>query len=149
MARLITMMILLIAVQACVMLYHDATPIDNQVWTFVMNMDRWGDLTFILTLFSIAAGIGLVGIAASSIFGFKIDFLVLATAIGGLISIGYVFSNLATIVRADLINRVFTTCIGAPLMSCTPANFIVAITVGPFAFYYVWTVLEWWRGRDY
>jgi len=148
MARLVTMFIILIAIQACILLYHDSSPMDNALWTFVNGMDSWGSLDFVLAIFGIAAGLYGVGIAVGTIFGTRTDTLIFASAVAGFLSIGYVFSNLAGIIRAELIGRIFTTCIGQPLAFCTPVNLMIAVTIGPFALYYVMTVWDWWKGRD-
>lgn len=152
-AKLMTMFLILIALQAVMMMYHNPL-VDNQtlgntqIWDFLWNMDNWSSIGFILTLSAIAAAIGLTGITSGSVFGFKTDFLIMAPAIGGLISMGVVFTNLANVVRDELTSRVFTDCIASSL-PCTPVLFIVALTIGPIAFYYAWTVIEWWRGKDY
>ena len=148
MAKLVTMFFVLIVIQACLLLYGAPTPANTNLWDYVINIDNWNSLTFIVTLVSIAAGIGLVGVAAGSIFGFKTDFLMLAPAIGGLISMGVVFVNLGNVIRAELIGRVFTDCTGI-LTNCTPVNFILAITIAPMALFYVWTIISWWRNTDY
>lgn len=147
MAKLITMFMILIALQAAMMLYANGTTSDTDLWTFVWNIDQWGSLAFIVSLGAIAAAIGLTGISSGSVFGFKTDFLVMAPAIAGLISIGVVFTNLGNMIRDELVARVFTAC-ADPSVSCTPATYIVAIIVGPLALYYAWTVVEWWRGKD-
>ena len=149
MAKLMTMFLILIAIQACLIIYTDQTPENTMIWQFVTGMNTWGTLGFILALLGIAAGIGLVGIAAASTFGFKTDFLIFAPAIAGLISMGIVFTNLAKALQDDLISRIFTTCDIANPLLCTPVTFIVAITIGPVALFYVWTIIEWWRGKDY
>ena len=147
MAKLFTMFLILIAIQACLIIYADQTASVTPIWTFVNNLDQWGSLAFILSLVGIAAGIGLIGIAAASTFGFKTDFLIFAPAISGLVLCGAIFMNLAGVMRDELISRVFTTCsLGS--LTCGPANFIIAITLGPIAFYYIWTICDWWRGKD-
>jgi hypothetical protein len=144
-----TMFLVLIAIQACLIIYTDQTPENTLIWQFVTGLNTWGTLGFILALLGIAGGIGLVGIAAASTFGFKTDFLIFAPAIAGLISMGLVFTNLAKALQDDLIGRIFTTCDIANPILCTPVTFIIAITIGPVALYYVWTIIEWWRGKDY
>lgn len=142
------MFMILIALQAAMMLYANGSTQDNDLWTFVWNMDNWGSLGFIISLGAIATAIGLTGISSGSIFGFKTDFLVMAPAIGGLISIGVVFTNLANMIRDELIGTFFTACSNPGVASCSPANYVIALTVGPIALYYAWTVVEWWRGKD-
>lgn len=148
MAKLITMFMILIALQGAMMLYANGSTNDNNIWTFVWNMDNWGSLSFLISLSAIALAIGLQGISSGSIFGFKTDFLVMATAITGLISIGAVFTNLGNLIRQDLIARFFSVCADPSTTTCYPATFIIALTIGPLAFYYAWTVVEWWRGKD-
>ena|SRR3990167_3007946 len=148
--KLITFFLILIAVQATLVLYGDTTPESTDIWTFVTNLDNWTNLTFILTFVGIAGGIGLVGIAAGSIFGFKTDFLLLAPAVAGFVYMGVILVNLGRAIRQELLSRIFTDCsaIFGSITDCAPVNFILAITLGPIAFYYVWTVWDWWRSRD-
>jgi len=150
MAKLINMFLVLVAIQACLILY--AAPMTStgggSIWTFMTNIESWSSLTFLLGMIGIAGGIGLLGIAAGTAFGFKTDFLIFAGAIAGFISMGSIFVNLANVLRDDLIARVFIgpTC---TLASCPPVTFFIAITIAPVAFFYAWTVVEWWRGKDY
>jgi len=148
MAKLMTMFIILVSIQAVLLIYHDSSPVNTVIWDFIMNVQGWGTLAFVLALIGIAGGIGLVGIAAASTFGFKTDFLIFAPAIAGLISCGVVFVNLANVIRDDLISTFFTTCSVDP-SACAPVTLIVGLVVGLPALYYVWTIIEWWRGKDY
>lgn len=152
MAKLINMFFILIAIQAMLLLYYNPTTTGgdpgSSIWEFIMNIDNWNSLGFILAMVGIAAGIGLVGVAASAIFAFKTDFLIFAAAIPGFISMGVIFVNLANVFRDFLTGMIFTDCL-AVVGSCAAVNTIVALTIGPFAFYYVWTIVEWWRGKDY
>jgi len=151
MAKLVTLFFIMVAIQASLLMFAQQTPQTTDLWSFMTNIDNWNSLTFILTLVGIAGAIGLVGIAATSLFGFKTDFLMLAPAIAGLISMGVVFINLANVLRDELVSRVFTDCGVSPaaLHACAPVNWILAITIAPLAFFYVWTVMEWWRGKDF
>ena len=54
------------------------------------------------------------------------------------------------ITGTTLVNGVLT----ANLQYCKDSqaivsNLAVSLLVGPLAFYYVWTIVEWWRGKDY
>jgi len=147
----------LIAIQACLVIYTNQTVMPTVIWTFITNLDGWGTAELTLAFIGIAAGIGLIGIAAASTFGFKTDFLIFAPAIAGFISVGVVLTNLANFMRSELMARLFHCDPGleaAVLADClssqsTITSFIIAITIGPLALYYVWTVIEWWRGKDY
>ena len=149
MAKLLTLFILLIAIQACLMIYTAQDPAETDLWTFIMNMDNWDNLNFILAIVGIAGGIGVIGLAAGSVFGFKTDFLIMASAIYGLISIGVIFTHLANVVRDELISRFFPLCYEGLITNCNIVNLIVALFVGVIAFVYAWTVVEWWRGKDF
>lgn len=150
------MFLVLIAIQVVLVVYAGQTPEDSDIWKFVTNMQSWGTLTFILALVGIAGGIGLVGIAAATTFGFKTDFLIFAPAIAGFITMGVVLTNLGRVIGDEIRNRFFS-CVGlagTELATCTISqNTMVtlawAVSVGPLALYYVWTIVEWWRGKDY
>lgn len=144
MAKLMSMFLVLIAIQVGLILYAGQDAAQTDIWTFIMNMGQWGTLDFVLAILGLT-GIGLIGVTAASAFGFKSDFIVLAVAIPGLISIGLVFSNLAKYLSAELIAIFDPTC----ALPCLPINFIVGLIVGPIALYYVWTVIDWWRGKDF
>lgn len=146
MAKLINMFIVLIAVQACLILYAApmSTTSGGNMWEFVMDLDNWASVTFLVSLIGFA-GLALGGIAAGA-FGYKADLLIWAGAIAGFISLGSIFVNLANVLRDDLIARVFVgpTC---TIASCPPVTYFVGITIGVVALFYVWTVIEWWRGN--
>lgn len=145
MAKLMTMFLVLIAIQGVLLLYQDQDTEQTQIWKFISNPTYWGSQKFILTLIGIAGGIGLVGIAAST-FGFKTDFLIFAPAVAGFITMGIVFTNLARAISGDLSARI---CPGVDAALCAPSNYLITIFLGPVALYYVWTIVEWWRGKDY
>jgi len=166
MAKLATMFFVLIAIQAVLLMYGSSTVAETDIWTFITNMERWGSLTFILAVIGIAGGIGLTGIAAASTFGFKTDFLIFAPAVAGFISLGVVLTDLARFMNSQMTSYFFhcdpsltgTTLVDgvatANLAYCLTSqtaivNFIIALTIGPLAFYYMWTIVEWWRGKDY
>lgn len=147
MAKLFTMFVVLLGLQAAMLLYAGGTDYSNDIWTFVTSLDNWGSTTFLISLGAIAAAIGLTGITSGSIFGFKTDFLIMGPAIAGLISIGAVFVQFGNILRDELVSKF--ACVESSVAACPSANFIVAVLIGPLAFYYAWTVIEWWRGKDY
>jgi len=154
MAKLLNMFIVLIAIQACLLIYGgaDAGGVQhNVVWDFINNLSTWSTGGLILGFIGLAGGIGLLGVAAASAFGFKTDFLIFAPAIAGFISVGAVFAQLASVIRSDLISLVFHSCsIDAPLsVACGPVNLIIGLTVGIWALTYVMTIISWWRNSDF
>jgi hypothetical protein len=141
------MFLILIAIQFALILYVDQTPENTSIWTFITTPSLWGSQSFVLDLLGLAAGLGLVGVVAAGTFGFKTDTLIFATAIAGFVSMGVVFRNLAVALLDDLTSRICgeTASVG----TCSPVNLFVGILIGSMAFYYIWTILEWWRGKDY
>ena len=149
MAKLATMFFLLIAIQACLLIYHNPTAEATTIWDFIVGMDQWNSMWFIVTLIGITALVGGIGIAATSLLGVKTDFLIFACAIPGFISMGLIFMNLARVVENELRGRIFyDSCTAGPL-GCPPVTLAVGLTIGLIAFYYVWTIIEWWRAKDY
>jgi len=140
------MFMILIALQFSLILYHDINAEDTTVWNFIVNLDQWNWSSFIIVLGGLAAAAALVGISAGGAFRFVTDFLVMGPAIAGLASIGVVFINFGNVIRDELIGRFFVGCGGA--VSCAPANILTGVIIGPLAFLYAWTVMEWWRGKD-
>lgn len=121
----------------------------TSLWNFVFNLDRWNILDFLMVSGVIAAGLLLSGIASGGgTFRFVTDFIIIAPAIAGLASIGIIFTNFANLIRSELVARFFTSCPSGAGSICPPAVFIVGVIVGPIAFYYVWTVISWWRGQE-
>lgn len=145
------MFIVLICLQAVLLMYTNQTPTNNVIWMFVTTLSNWGTTGLVLGILGIAGGIGLVGVAAASTFGFKTDFLIFAPAIAGFVSLGTVFANLWLVMADDLRNHIFTTCtLAAPLsVACGPVNLICGLVVGIWGLIYVMTILSWWRGQDY
>ena len=152
------MFLILVALQACLILYAspsiDGTPVhQTDLWLFMVSLDMWSSIGFIVTLGSIAAAITFVGISSGGTFRFLTDVILFSPVIIGLIGLGVVFTNLANLVADELTTRLFPECMSdafiASGFSCNPVIFLVAITIGPIAFFYVWTVIEWWRGKDY
>ena len=151
MAKLITLILVLIVLQACLLLFNNTnidTQTDTNPWDFVTNIDNWNSLTFVLGFVGIALGIGIVGFAIGSYIGFKTDFVMLAVAIPGLLSLGLILVNFGNVLRNFLISTFFVGCGGVNPQTCAPATWLVAISVGTIAIFYVWTVVDWWRGRD-
>jgi hypothetical protein len=145
MAKLVTMFFILVAIQAVMILYVDPSEYNTiPIWDFLTNADNWHSTQFIMDLVAISLGIGLLGIAAGTVFGFKTDFLIFAGAIAGFIYMGIVFTDLSSFLRSELISMFYSsTC---TLASCPMITWIIAVTIGPVAFYYVWTIVGWWRG---
>ena len=151
MAKLVTFFFILIALQAGMLLFGNPTTETTTIWEFVTNIDNWNSLKFIVGIGAVALTAYASALAAGNLFGFKTDFLMFAPAVTGFISMGVIIVNFATTIRNDLIARIFSECAYAPytINTCPPVNLILAITVGPLAFYYLWTVVEWWRGKDF
>lgn len=153
MAKLETMLILMIVVQAVMILTvgQEVTTIDpitnettTSLWQFATNTENWNSYQFITGFLGIASIIG-VGVAIGAALGFITDFIIFAVAVAGLISMGGVFfMNLAQVLRDNL--TTLFQCVDPG--SCEPVSWIIGVVVGPLFVLYVWTVISWWRGRD-
>lgn len=151
MAKLVGFFLVLIAIQACLLIYQNpckdeggvqVCPADSSLWGFMNNPSQWADTQFILLFLGVASGITIVGLVAGSTFGFKTDFLVFAVIIGTLFSWGAITAQLYSVFNNAIAGWLFGE-------TCAASRMITLIVIGPFALYYIWTVLEWWRGRDY
>lgn len=136
---------MLIAIQATLLIYTNNTPENTTLWQFAGAPQNWNNTQFVLLFLGVASGITVAGLVAGSTFGFKTDFLVFAVIIGTLISWGVVFAQLYNRVFSDISAYLFG---GASSMD-NAAGLLTLLIVSPFALYYIWTILEWWRGKDY
>ena len=185
MARLLTMFMVLIALQAVLVLYtagtaspgnscsihtlggssecgsHSGCSWDagtstctgtesNSLWTFLIQTDKWNSTFFIILMVGMSLTILIPALfIGGATFRFITDFMVFAPAVGFLIAIGVVFMNLAAFIRSEILARILPTwCMTPGGGLCPTGVYILAVFVAPFAFYYMWTVIEWWRGRD-
>lgn len=119
-----------------------------------MDPTSWSSATFILAIAGIVGSVALaVGLGLSGVgIGVKTDTIIFATFIPGLVAIGSTFLNLYNQIYSELTARFFggaTVCNQWALGTCGPATFIAGLLVGPIAFFYIWTIIEWWRGKDY
>jgi hypothetical protein len=151
MAKLFTMFLVLIAIQVVLLIYVTPTAEDTSLWNFIMNINNWNSLPFVLSFVGIAGGLITAGIVAGWALGFKTDFIIFAPAIAGFITIGVIFNNLANFLRAEIIPMFFPDYVieGVIIGTPTPVTLIIGLVVGIPALYYVWTIVEWWRNKDY
>lgn len=142
MAKLFNMFLVLLAIQFALLFFVAPTDQNNVLWSFVNNTSYWSNNSLIGWLVGISTTLAVIGIAASAFTSFKTDTLIFATAISSLMSIGAVFAQLYSVLLKDLSGWI------CEAESCTPASILTSILIGPLALYYVWTVIEWWRGKD-
>jgi hypothetical protein len=185
MAKLQTMMLVLMVMYASLMIYGGNTgqcldgyfcSTDNQccliddtttcagscespsLWKLFFNPTGvpLGDGEFILVFIGLAGALAVfAGIALTTIFGTRTDTQLFAPMVGGLIITGAViFINLYNFLQREIINLFFisetSVCRIAETgtVSCPVVQIILAISLMPFLFIYIWSVLEWWRGKD-
>ena len=120
----------------------------NMLWIFATNTSYWNNAEFILTIVGIAGTLGLVGITAGSAFGFKTDFLIFGIAILGFLSLGSILIELGSLLTTTFSDWLTDKSINIVCDGCYQANILTGACLGVFALYYVWTVVEWWRGKD-
>jgi hypothetical protein len=144
MAKLLTMFIVLIVIQFCLIIYANQQAESTQLWEFVTGFNNWDKTSLYVAIGTLAGTLLLAGIASGGSFRFVTDFIVAAPAIAMLMSFGVVFINLEALLRKEIIARFFVGC--SP--NCPPAILLTGIMLGWLALYYLWSVLEWWRGKD-
>jgi len=153
MAKLGTFFMVLIAIQLSLWAFAAQTPdSNNSLWDLVTHPEHWKTTSFVEALLTLSWGMILVGVVAGSIFGFKTDFIIFAPAVAGLIGMGVIIFQLYDVLSSDLAARFGCTyldpALGPTLTNCPPVQWILWITVSPLAVYYIWTVVENWRGKD-
>jgi len=164
------MLIILIIIQAVLIIFHgqdcttytsisgnplfgnvtesggNTTTTCGSVWEIVVNPDRWNSVTFILTFILVAGGLGAAGAIVGTYFGFTTDFIVFAPLIASLAAMGVVFTNLYTTLFNPLVSMF--ECVDLTGQCAQTVRYILIPLVGIPAFYYFWTLIEWWRGKD-
>jgi len=118
------------------------------LWSFITDfvfLSKWTVTDLLTAICGIAASLAISTIIAGSVFKFITDFIVLAPAVAGILTIGVVFTNFANFMRNFLSQYVFVGCITG---TCAASTLLTAAIVGPLAFYFAWTVFDWWRGKD-
>jgi len=143
MAKLFTMFIILIALQASMLIYHTSEAAPTSIWQFVVNPTMWAGTDWIIAFAGVATLLGAIGIVGGTVFGIKTDTVIFAPLVFGLMTMGAIFVKLYDLIQSELVARVFGGGLGL-----VPSMFISGIIVGPWALYYVWSVIEWWRGKD-
>jgi len=146
MAKLLSMMLLLVAIQFVLLLYVNPTAEDTDLWTAVSNPTNWGSKEFLLAIIGISAGAAAVAAIVTSAIGVKSDLLIFAGAVVGFLSIGVILRTLGVWMQAQL-TTIFCGDVFAG--TCSPANFVTWGSVGVIGFYYIFTVVEWWRLKDF
>jgi hypothetical protein len=151
MGRLTSLILFLIALQAVLIIFEGVTPEQTAIWEVVTAPFNWGALAIVLYLISIAGTLYGATVLIGSVLGIKTDFMVLAVMVGSLLSFGTVFVQFADTIGKYACNIFcdYGLDVAADTWSsCPAAVWIVAITVGALALYYIFAVLDWWRSPN-
>jgi hypothetical protein len=130
----------------------DTTPL----WQLFINPTgiNWRSGKFILIFIGLAVALGFATISATPfIGGSRTDTQIFAPAVLGLIGMGYVvFVNLYSFLQRELVGGFFYepgACeITKGVVECNVVSIILLMAMMPVVFIYIWTVVEWWRGKD-
>lgn len=153
MAKLVVLMVFMIAVCLSLILYQGTdvtipgtggTMSENILYRFITNSNQWSGSNLWDSILGISLAVAGTGIVAGVMLGFVTDFMMFAVAIFGLMSIGFIFIQFQQLFRSELF--AFFACTSAE--TCKAADWITWVIVAPIAFLYIWTVVEWWRGKD-
>lgn len=152
MGKLISFVIFLIALQATLLIFEGSTPEDTSLWALATHPGEWNSLSVIVTIVGVAAALGAAAIIIGAVLGIKTDFMIFAVMIAALISFGAVIVNFGGVIGKYACSMFCEIpdldVAGATWATCPPAVWIVAITAGALGAYYIFTVLDWWRGKD-
>jgi hypothetical protein len=135
------------------MIYFNTDIIHNAMFSVIMNPESLSTSDLLLIFTGVAATVFVATITVGSIFGFKTDFIILAPVIAGILGIVTVFTQLAGILRSDFgyffgCHNLATNALQQACMFNPAINIIIALLVGIPAFLFIWTVIDWWRGKD-
>ena len=178
MAKLLTWMLLLVALQLGIIIFYNpmsgvgsaAIPctVDTNcssvggacvdgycegapstIWTFLLGISNNNtDTEWFKYLFGMSLGVILVGAVAGTFVGIRITDFIL---FAGLVGTVLLFVSIFGVFSAIMRNELvgrFGSLTGCSFASCPLIDYTIAVTVAVFAFMYVWTVLDWWRLKD-
>jgi len=149
MARLANLIMIALLVQACLILYGTSTDTSGNIYSLIVNPSGWESNWMVLSLLAVALFTTTSGIAAGTIFGFKTDFLLFGTTISGLLALLAVpLINLWQVAYMEFIAVFMPGCGAGVEFGCAQADLIVGVLFGPILIMVIWTVVDWWRGRD-
>ena len=146
----------LIVLQAVLTLFEGMTPANTSLWQVATNPQNWNNLTFILVITGISLGVLGTGAFLGAVFGLKTDFMVFSSMVPGFLSLFVPIMNFAMVIGKYMANIFCSSPIfsgGVPIPAnwnwviCPGAFWMVIITGGIMGVYYIFTVLDWWRGR--
>ena len=144
MAKLMNLFMIMIAIELSMMLYASTTPSYNPLWQVLVS-PSWNSLLILVTAGSIAVGLGWgAAVVMGSVFGLKTDFMVFAVMIPGIFTWGTLIYDFRKLLYAEFAPK-FMCKAGA---LCIPADVIAILTGGILALWFIFGVIDWWRGRD-
>jgi len=147
MGRLTSMAIFLIVLQAMLILFMGQAPANTPLWEIAVNPHLWNSMAFIGAITGLALGIGGAVVFLGSVAGLKTDFMVFSALIAGFISLAVPIINLALVI-GDAIFPVLCPGVAGTWINCGASTWVVVVVGGTLGIYYIFTVLDWWRGRD-
>jgi hypothetical protein len=151
MGKLTTLMLFLVALQITLVVFDSADAAYTGLWTFVTGPTNWSSSEFILAWLGVSAALAAIGIIVGNVIGIKTDFMVLSSMLPGLISLGMPpIANLANLVGREIAALAcgYAIIYDTTWLGCPTAVYTAAITAGAIAAYFVFTLIDWWRGRD-
>ena len=141
-------MIFLIALQLTLLVMDSSAASQTGLWKFATNPTEWKTQDFIKDWLGITAALTSIGIIVGVVIGIKTDFMILAAAIPGLVGLAAPpMINLSNVVGRG-VGGLACDLEGLVWIGCQPAVLVVGLLVGTMAVYFVFTLIEWWRGRD-
>ena len=148
MGRLMSLMIFLVALQAILILFEGMSPAATAIWTAATNPFDWASLVLIIEIAGISLTLWGAALMIGSVLGIKTDFMIFAALISSLLTFGVVISDFAGVIGKYISGIFCAGVLASDWASCPAAVWLVTITIGILGIYYIFSVLEWWRGSD-
>lgn len=135
MGKLLSMLLLIVAINMSIVIFVGGTPPGSSLWTLITNPQDWGGLSLLTLITESATLAAATGIVIGSFIGQKTDFLIFATITGVFLSFGISF--------AELYNR-----FNSWEVLSSSHSYIAIIFIAPLLISYIYVVLKFWRNAD-
>ena len=135
MGKLLSMLLLVVAINLSIVIFVGGTPPGSSIWTLITNPQDWSSLTLMTLMTDAVALAAVAGIVIGNFIGQKSDFLVFAGITGVFLSFGMSF--------AELYNRFNSWEVLGESNS-----YIAVIFIAPLLISYLYVILKFWRAAD-
>jgi len=141
MGKLLNSLLLLVAIDICLVIFMGIAPPGSALWTLITNPTEWSSLTLLDYIETTLVVLGASAVVVGTVWT-KDDWIIFAGITSVFLSFGagyYEFYQ--RLIGSPL------AFFSAPLTSGSSLT-ITAILIAPLILIYLYTALSFWRGRD-